>query len=352
MFLIPHDAHQIWIQPDDRTTLPDRYIPMINSWFTRSGLNHVLHSHQDLLDLLIRDYPQFLDFYKDATYITEKSDICRYLLMHKYGGVYADADMLCMRPLITLLHSLKKPICMCMEPPRHVFWGRTIIGSAFIASAPGLDLWIELIEFMKKYYRPDSFPVLTTGPIIVDYFLHTYGYMDQIEILDSKYMFPADTTGITSEPREESYCSHAWTGFDTWLAQVPLYIRQTLYSREHKDIETLHAYMDAALDPNATDYNIEDTHLNNEREDYIRKLELSLKEAQEITYEKEAQIQKLDPALREAQAIVKANEERIGQLEKALQEAQEYVWKRDSELGDLKARFASDEAKRKNFTQP
>lgn len=374
---IPYDVHQIWINLDGSNGLPDRYIPMVNSWFTQSDHHHTIHSHQDLIDLLTEDYPQFLDFYHQATYITEKSDICRYLLMHKYGGVYVDADMVCLKSLAPLLATLKKPICMCLEPPQHRFWDRVLLGSAFIASEPGLPIWIELVAFMQKYYKPNSFPVLTTGPIIVDYFLHSKAYKPQIEILDSQYMFPADTSMHANAETKASFCRHEWTGLDTWLAQVPLGVRRTLYAKEHEDLESLHNYMNEALDPENTDFvseeqatemNIQEhkqqleyalreaqtvvadkdeiiqelrrhqnTHSNHfrDQENRIDKLNRALKKAQQYTLEKESQIQRIDQALREAQDIVEERNDHVQRLELALREAQAIVKEQQGKIDAL-----------------
>ncbi len=244
---IPNHVHQIWINLDGSNSLPDLYVPMVNSWFTYSSHSHHLHSHDDLIKLISSDYPQFLEFYHQVTYITEKSDICRYLLMHKFGGVYVDADMVCIKPLQPLLQSLKKPICMCLEPPDHRFWNRTLIGSAFIASTPGLDLWLELIDFMYQNYRPNSYPGLTTGPIAVDYFLHKNGYKSKIEVLNSQYMFPIDTTGASVGDSKASFCRHEWTGVDSWLAQVPAGLRQALYKGSQSTLESVVADLDKAV---------------------------------------------------------------------------------------------------------
>ncbi len=332
---IPNRVHQIWINLDGSNTLPDSYIPMINSWFSHSTHENVLHSNDDLLYLLETDYPQFLEFYNQATYITEKSDICRYLLMHKYGGVYVDADMVCLKPLTALLDSLTQPICMSLEPPAHQFWGRVLVGSAFVASKPGLDIWLELIQFMQHYYKPNSFPVLTTGPIIVDYFLHEHGYKNQIELIDSQYVFPTDTSNDITQETEATICRHEWTGLDTWLAQVPLGIRQALYAKQHTDIDSLHAYMLAATDPNNPEYKKGERKIINDREKYIKQLELALQESQTIVNQKELLIQELDVGLKDAQHIVDERNEKISSLAPALEEAQYYVSEKEKQVSQL-----------------
>ncbi len=53
----------------------------------------------DIVDFLKADFPEYLDGYNKLKYGASKADLWRYLIMYKYGGVYADIDCKCIRPL-------------------------------------------------------------------------------------------------------------------------------------------------------------------------------------------------------------------------------------------------------------
>jgi hypothetical protein len=53
----------------------------------------------DLLQFLKNDLPEYVDGYNQLKYGASKADLWRYLIIYKYGGVYADLDCKCLNPL-------------------------------------------------------------------------------------------------------------------------------------------------------------------------------------------------------------------------------------------------------------
>lgn len=56
------------------------------------GYEYKFWTDEDNERLIRTKYPEFQDFYKELTPV-EKSDFCRYLYIHQYGGVYLDIDV-------------------------------------------------------------------------------------------------------------------------------------------------------------------------------------------------------------------------------------------------------------------
>ena len=54
---------------------------------------------EDIIAFLKADFPEYLDGYNKLKYGASKADLWRYLIMYKYGGVYADIDCKCIMPL-------------------------------------------------------------------------------------------------------------------------------------------------------------------------------------------------------------------------------------------------------------
>jgi hypothetical protein len=58
-----------------------------------------LHDDNDIINFLKTDFPGYIDGYKSLKYGASKADLWRYLVIYKYGGIYADMDCRCITPL-------------------------------------------------------------------------------------------------------------------------------------------------------------------------------------------------------------------------------------------------------------
>lgn len=61
-------------------------------WCRENGYLYRLWTEADC-DNLIFEYPQYVDMYLSARYKIMKIDILRFVMLHKYGGLYADLDV-------------------------------------------------------------------------------------------------------------------------------------------------------------------------------------------------------------------------------------------------------------------
>lgn len=57
------------------------------------------HDDCDIIHFLKTDFPDYLEGYKKLKYGASKADLWRYLIIYKYGGIYADMDCKCITPL-------------------------------------------------------------------------------------------------------------------------------------------------------------------------------------------------------------------------------------------------------------
>lgn len=58
-----------------------------------------LHDDNDITEFITNEFPDYLEGYKKLKYGASKADLWRYLIIYKYGGVYADMDCRCINPL-------------------------------------------------------------------------------------------------------------------------------------------------------------------------------------------------------------------------------------------------------------
>jgi len=150
---IPHKIHQIWIGSD----LPEKYYDWCNSW---KKLNpeweYKLWQEQDILDLL--DGPIKSIFLKSKNF-GAKSDIARYVILQKEGGVYCDTDFECIKPLEKITET-------CTMFAGIIFSEKPEIANGIIGTTPAHPFLSVILEELKKpVLSKDTDTILSvTGP--------------------------------------------------------------------------------------------------------------------------------------------------------------------------------------------
>ena len=106
----------------------------------------------------------------------------RYMLLHAYGGVYADVDVESVQPLERLLDTGGRAGgASCVVAPEPVAHGailegkphREMVSNAIMASKPGHALWrMALEEIQHSAETGDGDPVSLTGPRLLSNVYH------------------------------------------------------------------------------------------------------------------------------------------------------------------------------------
>ncbi|RNI30967.1 hypothetical protein EFY79_21135, partial [Hanamia caeni] len=72
----------------------------VDSWITKNPeYEYRFYDDEDVKDFLSSNFPEFYTGFNKIKFGASKSDLWRYLIIYKYGGVYADIDCLCVNPL-------------------------------------------------------------------------------------------------------------------------------------------------------------------------------------------------------------------------------------------------------------
>jgi mannosyltransferase OCH1-like enzyme len=95
--VIPRVIYQTWRSksPKAWTRSERRWVA---SWRRNRGWAHEIHDDADCLALVRAHYPEHLDTYQSLRPV-EKADFWRYLVVHRYGGLYVDFDTSCARAI-------------------------------------------------------------------------------------------------------------------------------------------------------------------------------------------------------------------------------------------------------------
>lgn len=103
--LIPRLIHQTY----KSHSIPQKLEDMVLSWkSTNPNWEVRLYNDTECLELVSSNFPEYLDAYLALPKNVERADFFRYMVVLLYGGIYADMDTECKRPLDTVIRSRDK----------------------------------------------------------------------------------------------------------------------------------------------------------------------------------------------------------------------------------------------------
>lgn len=210
----------IWQTWKSKTNMPDKFKRYSKEWKKlHKTYRYILLDDKDLRDIVKRFVPQYLKKYDDFTSNIERVDFARYVILHNYGGVYADMDTLPLKNIDNFVS--KNIIVLGCEPSEHAheMYGRDkVLCNAFMISPPGKKYWKKLMKFIIDRYEYYQQPVYTTGPLAMTKFYETHPkYHSDILITDPCVFYPMKGDGTISEKCDlkDSYVVHVWE--NTWV---------------------------------------------------------------------------------------------------------------------------------------
>src|SRR4051794_30082316 len=145
--LIPRIFHQIWLGPNP---LPDHFKRWADRWLEiNPGWSMQWWTDDHLPE--IRNYKEFVVGEKMAA----KSDILRYEVCHRFGGVYIDADFEPLRPIEPILAGVTSFQADELDDRPC---------NAILGCAKGDPFYAKVIEALPASIRAGGDIVATTGP--------------------------------------------------------------------------------------------------------------------------------------------------------------------------------------------
>lgn len=228
---IPKVIHQLWKDAD----LPERYQALRRGWIRRHpGWDHRLWTDRDLEALVEARRPDLLAMFRAYPKGVNRADLGRYLVLQAFGGVYADLDCACLRPIEPLLEGAG--FVIGLEPKAHNTGNRAaagrgmerIICASFIAAEPGHPFWDRVIALAQDSAGLED--VLDqTGPFLLTRAYESLSDPDAIRVLPAERLYPFSKTDCWSgraydieyweQATREAYVAHYWDG--GWFRTAP-----------------------------------------------------------------------------------------------------------------------------------
>lgn len=200
-----------------------------DSWFIKNPTwYHIEWNKLMCVSLVQTFYPEHNDMFKNYKYEIQRCDAIRYLILHRYGGIYADMDYYCNRPFDDALQ----------EYPNDIYFVQTPNGSSFVSeednvsnslmySVPNHPFWKQaMIELEKNqtgpyFYTKHLTVMFTTGPGILNRIYTQYKYQYKLKSLPWRLFHPYGITDIfrSISVNPNIFALHisqgSWSGKDT-----------------------------------------------------------------------------------------------------------------------------------------
>ncbi len=214
---IPSIVHMIWMgsPPTPTVTLA------IMSWKKHHPNWEVRLWTDKEIKALTWSHPKSELLFTQAQNWAEKSDILRFEILYQYGGVYADTDAICLKPLDSLVKS-DIGFFGCFEENQVRTLGRPLIGSAVIGSSKNNPILHRCIDYsyteteqpqLKQHIRSGP------GPLSRACYEALETHQKDILILPCSYFYPLrwhkrlySFEQIIETIRPESFTIHLWEG--------------------------------------------------------------------------------------------------------------------------------------------
>ena len=198
--MIPKLIHQTW----KSDSLPEKLAPLAQTWSRfNPSWERILWTDQMLLRFVFENYRQYFEIYTTYPNAVCRADAARYMLLHKFGGIYADIDVECLADLSAL--SDESRVVMCHEPPIHWHLHAPyrqhpfVLFNGVLASPPGHPFWQHVLEHLPKTrYATDILDI--TGPCMLTGAYLSFDEKTGIAVHNCQLFTPTDSDQRECEP--------------------------------------------------------------------------------------------------------------------------------------------------------
>ncbi|CAO3441320.1 glycosyltransferase [Azospirillum endophyticum] len=225
---IPRLIHQTWKTRD----VPPEFQALQRSWTGRNpGFAYRFWTDDDIERFVAEEHPALLPVFRGYADPIARIDLARYLILRRFGGVYADLDLECLRPIDGLLEG--RSFVVGLEPEAHGRLAKAaerglprILCPTFLASVPGHPFWDHLLSRLVEARQcPDVLDA--TGPFLLTRAHASYEGEgpDAVTVLPSELLYPVTKeecwNGRLFDPvfweraTRDAYAVHYWEG--TWF---------------------------------------------------------------------------------------------------------------------------------------
>lgn len=209
--IVPRTIHQIWLG----SKCPTKYDKWRKSWTKHNpDYEYILWDEKKILNMGLINEKQFLQ----AKNFGCKSDIARYEILYKFGGIYVDTDFEALKPIDQKFMTQSFVVGL-------LFDYKPQISNALIISEQKCSLLKAVIDNLPKYTKATTgLEILNySGPNYLTKIIFRNRFLKNITILPSQYFYPWPNFMLHSHANSYSWVTkqtiaiHHWEV--SWLKQ-------------------------------------------------------------------------------------------------------------------------------------
>ena len=177
-----------------------------------------LWTDDDNLNLVNSSFPELLPLYEGYDVNIKRIDAVRYMMLHKYGGVYMDMDLACLRSFNESTFREPNTFYGARQFRAKSTHPHQRVANAFMASTPGHPFLSRLLKGLNR--TKDMHVLDATGPAFLTSMIDKEGQNDTIvefsieEIFSTEYDQKEDIILCT---RNKSLCMDKYPGYTVSL---------------------------------------------------------------------------------------------------------------------------------------
>lgn len=211
--MIPKIIHQMW--KDE--AVPEKFRAWQESWRRHHPTwDYRFWTDATLDDFVAQHYPDFLGTFRAYPQGVMRADAARVLLLHRFGGLYADLDAECLKSFDRFC--TENRIVLAEEPAANqasllvsARRFRRVLCNAVMLSPAAHDFWPQVVAAMAHNAKASS--VLdATGPFLLSGVGEGLG-ANQLLLLPPQSFYPLARDG--SGDAKDALAVHHWAG--TWI---------------------------------------------------------------------------------------------------------------------------------------
>ena len=200
---IPKIIHQIWI--GDQTLAPRKWM---NTWKEKHPAFEYISWNEDLIQQMNIKFVCQEQIDKISE-INGKADIMRWEILYRFGGVFIDADSICIEPLPLEMFTKHGFASFENESTR-----KGLIATGTMGFPPKHQLCKDIIDWISTSSEASISIVqnrawYSVGPACLTKFLNSGKYKD-ISIFPSYYFLPIHFTGTTYLGHKKVFAHQGW----------------------------------------------------------------------------------------------------------------------------------------------
>jgi mannosyltransferase OCH1-like enzyme len=185
---VPKIIFQTW---KSHTVIPDNFRYWSNTWkLHHPDYEYILWDDADNRAFMADNFAWFLPTFDGYPKNINRADAVRYFFLYYYGGIYADMDFECLRPIDSLLTTDASVILGRMDTKN----ANHSIPNAIMISKPRDPFWIYVFQQLVRNKGSASVEA-TTGPIMLYEAVQAFNKKDR-QIKRNRF-FPVKTPSDT-----------------------------------------------------------------------------------------------------------------------------------------------------------